>query len=111
MPFKLLPLDISDETSIQSFRIGVIDQTDRLDALINNAGYLVTGLAEETSVALENSSLKQTSGEPSDSQPSCYQISEHRSKGESSQSVQCGVDGSAECRGPLRFEACSGGIF
>ncbi len=52
LPFKLLSLDISDDKSIESFGKQLFSQIDRLDVLINNAGYLVTGLAEETSVAL-----------------------------------------------------------
>ena len=52
LPFKLLPLDISDDTSIESFGKQLFNQIDRLDVLINNAGYLVTGIAEETSVVL-----------------------------------------------------------
>ncbi|WP_411822004.1 SDR family oxidoreductase [Leptospira sp. 'Mane'] len=52
LPFKLLSLDISDDNSIESFGKQLFGQIDRLDVLINNAGYLVSGIAEETSVAL-----------------------------------------------------------
>jgi short-subunit dehydrogenase len=52
LPFKLLPLDISDDNSIKSFGQQLFSQIQQLDVLINNAGYLVTGLAEETSVEL-----------------------------------------------------------
>ncbi|WP_142687686.1 SDR family oxidoreductase [Chitinophaga polysaccharea] len=52
LPFKLLALDIADDHSIVSFARQLFSQIDHLDVLINNAGYLVRGLAEETSVEL-----------------------------------------------------------
>jgi short-subunit dehydrogenase len=50
VPFKLLALDISDDNSIESLSKKLFSQITQLDVLINNAGYLVTGLAEETSI-------------------------------------------------------------
>jgi len=52
LPFKLLPLDIADDDSIESFDKQLFNHIDTLDVLINNAGYLVTGLAEETSIEM-----------------------------------------------------------
>lgn len=52
LPFKLLELDISSESSIESFNERLFSQIDTLDVLINNAGYLVRGLAEETPIEL-----------------------------------------------------------
>ena len=52
LPFKLLPLDLNDDHSIASFGNQLFSQIKQLDVLINNAGYLVNGLAEETSIAL-----------------------------------------------------------
>lgn len=52
LPFKLLALDIADDDSIESFDEELFSQVKQLDVLINNAGYLVTGLAEETSVEM-----------------------------------------------------------
>ena len=52
LPFKLLALDIADDDSIESFRKELFSQVKQLDVLINNAGYLVTGLAEETSIEI-----------------------------------------------------------
>lgn len=52
LPFKLLPLDLNDDHSITSFGKQLFSQIKQLDVLINNAGYLVNGLAEETSIAL-----------------------------------------------------------
>jgi len=52
VPFKLLALDIANDRSIESFARQLFSQINRLDVLINNAGYLVTGLAEETSIEI-----------------------------------------------------------
>lgn len=48
LPFKLLRLDIDDDASIGTFTEELFRHTRRLDVLVNNAGYMVTGLAEET---------------------------------------------------------------
>jgi short-subunit dehydrogenase len=58
LPFKLLALDIADNNSIGSFGQQLFSQIKQLDVLINNAGYLVTGLAEETSVDLGRQQLE-----------------------------------------------------
>lgn len=50
VPFKLLRLDIDDDSSVQSFVKELFSHTKRLDVLVNNAGYMVTGLAEETPI-------------------------------------------------------------
>jgi len=52
LPFSLLQLDIDDDKSIQSFSGRLFSQISHLDILINNAGYLLTGLAEETPIEL-----------------------------------------------------------
>jgi len=52
LPFKLLALDIANDDSIESFGKQLFGQISKLDVLINNAGYLVTGLAEETSIEI-----------------------------------------------------------
>jgi len=52
LPFKLLRLDIADELSIQSFATTLFQHVKQLDVLVNNAGYMVTGLAEETPLEL-----------------------------------------------------------
>ncbi|REA64414.1 short-chain dehydrogenase/reductase [Dyadobacter luteus] len=51
-PFKLFRLDISDDQSIQEFTEKVTKQVTKLDVLVNNAGYMVTGIAEETPVEI-----------------------------------------------------------
>ncbi|MDW3689154.1 SDR family NAD(P)-dependent oxidoreductase [Cupriavidus sp. CV2] len=50
--FKLLRLDISDDNSISAFAEELFRNIKQLDVLVNNAGYMVTGLAEETPVEL-----------------------------------------------------------
>ncbi|WCM88401.1 SDR family NAD(P)-dependent oxidoreductase [Acidovorax sp. NCPPB 3576] len=52
VPFKMLRLDIDDDESIRHFTDQLFAHTQQLDVLVNNAGYMVTGLAEETSVAV-----------------------------------------------------------
>lgn len=52
VPFKMIALDIDSETSIASLPERVFTEVDRLDILINNAGILVTGIAEEISIEL-----------------------------------------------------------
>lgn len=49
LAFKLLRLDISHAHSIQAFAEELFGHIQQLDVLVNNAGYMVTGLAEETS--------------------------------------------------------------
>ncbi|RVT75266.1 SDR family NAD(P)-dependent oxidoreductase [Flavobacterium sufflavum] len=48
VPFRLLRLDISDDDSINTFTKELFTQIEKLDVLVNNAGFFVTGLAEET---------------------------------------------------------------
>jgi short-subunit dehydrogenase len=48
VPFKLLRLNIDDDNSIKSFTDELFQHTKQLDVLVNNAGYMVTGIAEET---------------------------------------------------------------
>ncbi|TRC97960.1 SDR family NAD(P)-dependent oxidoreductase [Mesorhizobium sp. WSM4303] len=48
VPFKLLRLDIDDDASIQVFPGELFQHAKKLDVLVNNAGYMLTGLAEET---------------------------------------------------------------
>lgn len=52
LPFKVLPLDLNDDHSIASFGKLLFNEIKQLDVLINNAGYLVNGLAEETPIEL-----------------------------------------------------------
>jgi NAD(P)-dependent dehydrogenase (short-subunit alcohol dehydrogenase family) len=48
--FTMLALDVRSDDSVRACVERVITQAGRLDALVNNAGYTVTGAAEETSV-------------------------------------------------------------
>lgn len=48
LPFKLLELDITNSNSIHSFGKELFNHINQLDVLINNAGFYLAGLAEET---------------------------------------------------------------
>lgn len=50
VPFRMLPLDIADDSSIKVFRNELFKHISHLDVLINNAGFYLSGLAEETSI-------------------------------------------------------------
>jgi short-subunit dehydrogenase len=50
--FKLLSLDITDNNSIKTFVKELFSQTNTIDVIINNAGFMLTGLVEETSIEL-----------------------------------------------------------
>lgn len=50
IPFKLLALDIADDKSIQSFGKELFNHISQLDVLVNNAGFYLSGLAEETTI-------------------------------------------------------------
>ncbi len=50
VPFKMLKLDIASEASISSFHKELFKQFEHLDVLINNAGFYLSGLAEETTI-------------------------------------------------------------
>ncbi|TYQ18627.1 UNVERIFIED_ORG: short-subunit dehydrogenase [Zoogloea ramigera] len=52
VPFTLLPLDLDDAQSVANLPALLFSKVDHLDVLVNNAGYMVTGLAEETPLAL-----------------------------------------------------------
>ncbi|MDP4201711.1 MAG: SDR family oxidoreductase [Bacteroidota bacterium] len=51
-PFKLLRLNIDDDNSINSFTQELFQYIKQLDVLVNNAGFMITGIAEETSIEL-----------------------------------------------------------
>lgn len=50
--FRLLRLDLANETSITEFTKQLFETISQLDVLVNNAGYMLTGIAEETSIDL-----------------------------------------------------------
>lgn len=50
VPFKILGLDINNDDSIESFGKKLFAEIDKLDILINNAGFYLSGLAEETTI-------------------------------------------------------------
>lgn len=52
VPFKMLALDIADDNSIKAFSEELFKNISTLDVLINNAGFYLSGLAEETPIEL-----------------------------------------------------------
>jgi short-subunit dehydrogenase len=47
----MIALDVDSDNSVQNGVKELLDETGRIDVLVNNAGYVLTGGAEETSIA------------------------------------------------------------
>lgn len=58
LPFKMIALDLDSEESINTFSERIFKEVSQLDILINNAGFLVSGIAEETPIALGRKQLE-----------------------------------------------------
>lgn len=58
VPFKMIALDLDSDQSIQSLPERIFGEIDHLDVLINNAGFLVNGIAEETPIELGRQQLE-----------------------------------------------------
>jgi short-subunit dehydrogenase len=52
VPFKMITLDLDSEQSINTLPERLFKEIGQLDILINNAGFLVTGIAEEIPIEL-----------------------------------------------------------
>ena len=52
LPFKMIALDLDSEESINTFSERIFKEIPKLDILINNAGFLVSGIAEEIPIEL-----------------------------------------------------------
>jgi short-subunit dehydrogenase len=52
VPFKMIALDLDSEQSINTLPERIFNEIGQLDILINNAGFLVTGIAEEIPIEL-----------------------------------------------------------
>jgi NAD(P)-dependent dehydrogenase (short-subunit alcohol dehydrogenase family) len=48
---KFVEMDVRDDASVERGIQSVIDQADRIDVLVNNAGMMMLGAVEETSIA------------------------------------------------------------
>lgn len=57
-PFKMISLDLDSEESISTFSERLFKETSQLDILINNAGFYVSGIAEETPIELGRKQLE-----------------------------------------------------
>ncbi|WP_269236839.1 SDR family NAD(P)-dependent oxidoreductase [Flavobacterium flavigenum] len=58
VPFKMIALDLDSEQSIRTFSERLFQQISKLDVLINNAGFYVSGIAEETPIELGRQQLE-----------------------------------------------------
>lgn len=58
LPFKMIALDLDSEQSINSFSERLFREIPKLDVLINNAGFYVSGIAEETPIELGKQQLE-----------------------------------------------------
>ena len=58
LPFKIISLDLDSEQSINTFPERIFKEIGQLDILINNAGFLVSGIAEETPIELGRQQLE-----------------------------------------------------
>jgi short-subunit dehydrogenase len=52
VPFKMIALDLDSDESISSLPDRLFKEVGKIDILINNAGFLVTGIAEEIPIEL-----------------------------------------------------------
>jgi short-subunit dehydrogenase len=50
VPFEMVQLDVHDDASVAACVKHVKDRTERIDVLVNNAGYGIYGAVEETSI-------------------------------------------------------------
>jgi len=50
LPFPVLPLDVRSDASVDACVAAMVSRVGGVDVLINNAGYALTGAAEETSI-------------------------------------------------------------
>jgi short-subunit dehydrogenase len=58
LPFKMIALDLDSEQSIDTLPDRLFKEISKLDILINNAGFLVNGIAEETPIELGRQQLE-----------------------------------------------------
>lgn len=58
VPFKMIALDLDSEQSINTLSERIFKEIGQLDILINNAGFLVSGIAEETPIELGKQQLE-----------------------------------------------------
>ena len=50
LPIKVLQLDVNDDSSVQQAIQTILKEDERIDVLVNNAGFAILGAVEDTSV-------------------------------------------------------------
>lgn len=50
LPIKVLQLDVNDDSSVQQAVHTILKEDERIDVLVNNAGFTIIGAVEDTSV-------------------------------------------------------------
>lgn len=58
VPFKIIALDLDSDQSIKTLPERIFNEIGQLDILINNAGFLVSGIAEEIPIELGRQQLE-----------------------------------------------------
>ncbi|EJG02049.1 SDR family oxidoreductase [Flavobacterium sp. F52] len=58
VPFKIIALDLDSDQSINTLPERIFNEISQLDILINNAGFLVSGIAEEIPIELGRKQLE-----------------------------------------------------
>jgi len=48
--FKMIPMDVQNQESVEKGVAHVLDQEDRIDILVNNAGFAIAGAVEDLSI-------------------------------------------------------------
>ena len=61
LPLKILQLDIVDDKSLKDAFGRIVEETKRIDVVVNNAGYVLMGAVEDLSIDEIKAHLRQMS--------------------------------------------------